>query len=104
MAELHEALTNLSPTTWDDVPKNNLSDYISKCFSAAELLVNTVPPVPDGTPFDSAQPHFQTPNAAKSAKDVFASPARPSPPDPEHTGLQKNWQVSLDTMYLSIIS
>lgn len=91
MAELHEALTYLSPTTWEDVPRDNLKDYVSKCFSAAELLVNTVPPVPDGTPFHSAQPHFTTPNSARSAKDVFPSPARPSPPDGDHLGLSKHW-------------
>jgi hypothetical protein len=76
-AELHDALAYLSPTTWEDVPKDNLSDYISKCFSAAELLVNTVPPVPDGTPFHSATPHFTTPNSAKSAKEVSSIEYKP---------------------------
>ena len=91
MAELHEALTYLSPVNWEDVPRDNLNDYVSRCFSAAELLVNSVPPVPDGTPFHTATPHFTTPNSARSAKDVFPSPARPSPPDKDHGDLVKHW-------------
>ena len=89
--ELHDALKFLSPLDWEDVPKDDLNGYLSKAFTAAELLCNTVPPVPNGTPFDSAQPQFTTPNSAKLAKEVHPSPARPAPPHKGHEDLQKHW-------------
>lgn len=91
MAELHENLTWLNPTSWEDVPKDDISAYLSQCFTAAELLVNSIPPPADGTPFEEAEPQFKIPNAAKSAKDVRPSPARAALPCTEHAELQKNW-------------
>ena len=91
MTELHDALKYLAPTEWEDVPTEDLGAYLSEHFQAAELLVNSVPPPPNGTPFTSSQPQFTTPNSAKSAKEVHPSSARPAPPDKDHEDLQKNW-------------
>ncbi|KAK3706113.1 SNF1-interacting protein [Vermiconidia calcicola] len=91
MAELHESLKYLSPIDWEDVPRDDLSSYLSQTFNAAELLVNSVPPPPSGTPFESAQPHNTTANSARSANAVHSSAARPAAPDKEHADLQKSW-------------
>ncbi|KAK3723588.1 hypothetical protein LTR37_001840 [Vermiconidia calcicola] len=91
MAELHESLKYLSPIEWEDVPRDDLSSYLSQTFNAAELLVNSVPPPPNGTPFESAQPHNTTANSARSANAVHSSAARPAAPDKEHADLQKSW-------------
>lgn len=90
-APLHDSLKYLSPTTWSEVPLSNLEPYLTSVFTAAELLINSVPPPPSGTPFDTAQPQFTTPNSAKSAKDVHSSSARPAAPDTAHADLQKHW-------------
>ncbi|KAK5173890.1 uncharacterized protein LTR77_002571 [Saxophila tyrrhenica] len=94
MADLHEALKKLSPTTWTSTPHDNngeLPTYLTDIFTAAELLVNSVPPPPNGNSFATAQPQFTTPNSAKSSKDVHSSSARPAPPDAAHAALQKQW-------------
>ena len=91
MSELHEALSYLSPMSWDDVPKDDLGGFLSKCFSSGELLCNTVPPIPNGTPFESAKPHFTTPNTAKAAKDIHSSSARPFALHKDHEDLRKSW-------------
>ena len=91
MAELHEALTWLAPLEWEDVPKDNLGSYLTEHFRAAELLVNSVPPPPSGTPFESSQPQVTTANAAKSSRELQPSPARPAPQDKDHLDLQKQW-------------
>jgi hypothetical protein len=88
---IHDSLKYLAPTNWSDLPRDSLAQYLTPCFRAAELLVNTVPAPASGTPFDNAQPQFTTPNSAKSAKDVHTSSARPAPPDAEHAELQKHW-------------
>lgn len=91
MAELHEALKSLAPTAWSDVPLDSLADYLSSRFTAGELICNSVPPPPNGTPFHSSKPHHRRPNAAKCAKEMHASAVRPHPPHTAHEGLQSNW-------------
>ncbi|KAK4507616.1 hypothetical protein PRZ48_001351 [Zasmidium cellare] len=91
MAELHEALTHLGPVDWDDVPKDNLPEYLGECFSAGELICNSVPQLPNGTPFGDSKPHLHIPNVAKSHKDIHPSTVRSQPPHKEHESLQKNW-------------
>ena len=92
MAELHEALKSLSPEHWEDLPeKDALSTYLNSCFTAAELICNSVPPAAHGTPFSASQPHLSTPNIAKSAKEMHASSVRPAPPHKDHEDLQKHW-------------
>ncbi|CAK4033466.1 Hypothetical predicted protein [Lecanosticta acicola] len=91
MAELHDALKYLGPVEWNDVPQDNLQQYLAHCFTAGELICNSVPPNPNGTAFKEAKPHHRKPNAAKSHKEIHPSAARSHPPDEEHGKLQKNW-------------
>lgn len=91
MAELHEALTHLGPVDWEEVPKDSLEQYLDDSFTAGELICNSVPPLPNGTPFSDSKPHLHMPNLAKSHKDIHPSAARASPPHKEHESLQKHW-------------
>ncbi|SMQ45882.1 unnamed protein product [Zymoseptoria tritici ST99CH_3D1] len=91
MAELHEALEWLSPTDWSDVPTDNLEPYLKDAFAAGELICNSVPPLPNGTPFNESKPHHDTPNTATSHKDMHPSTVLSPPPLEEHENLQKGW-------------
>ncbi|KAK6441187.1 hypothetical protein LTR95_002592 [Oleoguttula sp. CCFEE 5521] len=93
MAELHEALTSLSPTTWDEVPAEDasLSTYMTDVFSNSELICNSIPPPLSGTPFHDSQPQYTSPNTATGWKDMLQSSARSHPAHDEHESLQKNW-------------
>ncbi|TKA71546.1 hypothetical protein B0A55_07063 [Friedmanniomyces simplex] len=89
--ELHDALKSLAPTPYSDIPLNDLPSYLTTCFTAGELIVNSIPPPLNGEPFPTARPHHSTPNPARSAKDMHVSLARPSPPHESHEALQKYW-------------
>jgi len=91
MAELHEALKALSPIDWSDVPTDNLSPFLSTSFAASELICNTVPPPPNGEPFESCRPHHTRPNEANSAKEMHPSTVRSFPPHKDHESLQHAW-------------
>lgn len=91
MAELHDALKVLSGVEWDEVPKEGLDTYMSNIFTSCELICNSVPQPPNGTPFQESKPHFKKPNEARGWKETYASPARAHPPHHEHEDLQKNW-------------
>jgi hypothetical protein len=93
MAELHEALKNLSPVSWSDVPSNegDLKVYLSNAFTAGEIICNSVPPQTEGTPFASATPHHTTPNSATSATEIHPSTARAPLSHPSHVDLQSVW-------------
>jgi len=91
MAELHDALKVLSPTDWDDVPKDSLDSFMSNIFTQSELICNSIPPPANGTPFQESKPHFTKPNEARGWKEMYASPARSHPAHQEHEDLQKNW-------------
>ncbi|OQO03196.1 hypothetical protein B0A48_11451 [Cryoendolithus antarcticus] len=93
MAELHEALKSLSPTTWDEVPTEDasLSTYMTDVFSNSELICNSIPPPLSGTPFHDSQPQYTSPNTATGWKDMLQSSARSHPAHDEHESLQKNW-------------
>ena len=91
MADLSSALNQLAPIDWVDVPQDDLPRFLSECFNAGELLCNSVPPPPNGTPFESAKPTNTTPNAAKSASEMHASAVRSAPRFQEHEDLQKKW-------------
>jgi hypothetical protein len=90
MAELHKALETLGPIDWADVPQD-LGPFMKNLFENGELICNSVPPPPGGTAYEASQPTQPTPNAAKSAKQVVNSDARPVDPHPDHTALQKSW-------------
>nr|POE56203.1 hypothetical protein CFP56_69156 [Quercus suber] len=91
MAELHEALQALSPIAWSDVPQDSLVDFLSESFAAGELICNSLPPAPDGTPFHESTPHYSEPNLANSSDEIHASEARAYPAHESHEALQKAW-------------
>ncbi|KAK4635375.1 hypothetical protein CLAFUW4_00256 [Fulvia fulva] len=91
MAELNDALTHLGPVDWNDVPQDNLEQYLTDTFAAGELICNSVPQVPEGTPFHDSKPHHHEPNTAKSHKEMHSSHARGHPPHEEHAKLAKQW-------------
>lgn len=91
MAELHDALKYLSAVDWNDMPQDDLNQYMSDCFNAGELIANSVPHPPNGTPFSDAKPHHSLPNSAKSHKEMHPSAARAHPYHRDHESLQKNW-------------
>ena len=91
MKELHEALTYLGPVDWSEVPKDNLKQYVTECLTAGELIANSVPPNPEGTPFNASKASQTQPNQATSHKDMTASDARSDPPHADHVKLQKSW-------------
>lgn len=91
MAELHEALKALSPTEWDDVPLDDLKNYMTNLLTSGELICNSVPQPNDGIAFHDAKPHYDEPNAATSHKEVHPSTARQHLAAKEHEDLQKNW-------------
>jgi hypothetical protein len=91
MAELHEALQRLSPLEWSDVPTDNLAQFLKDAFIAGELICNSVPPIPNGTPFNESKPEHDTPNTASSHKDMHASTVLSTSTDEEHEKLQKGW-------------
>jgi hypothetical protein len=91
MSELHQALNQLGPVDWDDVPQDNLSPWIKTLFEAGELICNSVPPPAGGNDFASSHVTQPAPNSAKSSKDIVNSDARPHPPHPQHADLQKAW-------------
>lgn len=91
MADLQSALKLLAPIDWVDVPQDALPQFLSAAFDAGELLCNSIPPPPNGTPFESAKPTNGVPNAAKSASEMRASTARSAPRFQEHEDLQKKW-------------
>lgn len=90
-ADLPSALKLLSPVDWADVPQDDLAKYMADRFSAGELLCNSVPPPPNGVPFESSKPVNTVPNAAKSAAEMHPSSARSPKRFQEHEDLQKKW-------------
>lgn len=91
MAELHEALECLRPKEFSDVPTNNLESFLPEILSKAELIANSVPPPPNGTPYESAQRTRTSPQPASNAADLTKSEVRRPPPAKEHEVLQKSW-------------
>nr|POE88399.1 reticulocyte-binding protein 2 like a [Quercus suber] len=91
MAELHEALQALSPIAWSDIPQDSLADFLSESFAAGELICNSLPAAPNGTPFEDSTPHYSEPNQANSSSEIHASDARAYPVHESHEALQKGW-------------
>ena len=92
MAELHAALTNLSPLPFTDIPLDELPAFMRTHFAAGELITNSVPPPPHATaPFSTATPHHTRPNRARSAKEMHVSSVAPSTVAPEHEELRSAW-------------
>ncbi|CAA9958828.1 DUF3074 multi-domain protein [Pyrenophora teres f. maculata] len=91
MAELHEALACLRPKEFSDVPTDNLQAFLPDILSKAELIANSVPEAPNGTPYESSQRTRTEQQPATGAKDLTISRVRRPPPAPEHEALQKAW-------------
>lgn len=89
--ELHEALTVLRPKDWSDIPVDDLETFLHDVFAKAELITNSVPPPPGGDDYLSSKPARNDANAARSAKDLIPSQARPPLPAPEHQALRDSW-------------
>jgi len=91
MAELHEALACLRPKEFSDVPTDNLESFLPDILSKAELIANSIPEPPNGTPYESSQRTRTEQQPATCARDLTISCVRRPPPAPEHEELQKSW-------------
>ena len=93
MAHLHEALKNLSPISFTDVPKDEeeLSNFLESIFSRSQLLIDSVPPPPTD-PLSSTRSRANTVTSiASDVSELSTSSARPGAPISEHAILQKEW-------------
>jgi hypothetical protein len=91
MAELHEALACLRPKVFSEVPTDNLKTFLPEILSKAELIANSVPPPPNGTPYESSKHTRTSTQPAANAADLTISEVRRPPPAKEHEQLQKAW-------------
>jgi hypothetical protein len=91
MAELHEALACLRPKEFSDVPTDNLQAFLTDILAKAELIANSVPPPPNGTPYESSERTRPLQQPATSSKDLTKSEVRRPPPSQEHQNLQTSW-------------
>ncbi|CBX91740.1 hypothetical protein LEMA_P072480.1 [Plenodomus lingam JN3] len=91
MAELHKALECLRPKDFSEIPTDDLKSFLPPILANAELIANSVPPPPNGIPYESAQRTRTTPQAALNAADLTVSEVRRPPPAKEHEALQKAW-------------
>jgi hypothetical protein len=91
MSQLHKALETLRPRDFGDVPLDDLNNHLSDIFSKAELIANSVPPPPNGSPYESAQRSRSDPSGATSLAHLTVSQVRRPPVDPDHAELQKAW-------------
>jgi len=90
MSQLHEALECLRPKDFADVPVDDLESFLPQIFAKAEYIANSVPPPPNGTPYESSQRSRSDVNGARNAAGLTISSARrPSIKEQEH--LHKAW-------------
>jgi hypothetical protein len=91
MSALHEALACLRPKEFSDVPTDNLKTFLPEILSNAETIANSVPPPPDGTPYETSKRTRTSPEPATNAADLTVSEVRRPPPAEMHAQLQKSW-------------
>lgn len=91
MSQLHRALEALRPKDFDQVPLDQLQTFLSEIFANAELIANSVPPPPNGTPYESSRRSRTDAASATSAAELTVSSVRRPPPSDEHAQLQKAW-------------
>ena len=96
MAALHSALQVLSPTSFSNVPSDDLQlqTYIEDAFSKSQILIDSVPPplindLPN-SPGLRSRANTAT-SSASGASEMSASSARSDPPISAHAALQKEW-------------
>ncbi|KAJ5818146.1 hypothetical protein N7474_003737 [Penicillium riverlandense] len=87
MADLHDSLSCLQPTTWDVVPKSpdELREYVRDIFKKSRLIAESLP---DPPPYENHDPHN---GSQPETPHVVPSSARVAETDPEITTLQKQW-------------
>ena len=93
MAHLHEALKNLSPIPFSDVPQDeeHLSTFLESIFSKSQLLIDSVPPPPI-EPLSGGRSRANTSNTiASDVSELSVSSVRPDAPISEHAILQREW-------------
>lgn len=96
MAALQDALECLSPTTWEDIPKDPdaLRAYMNDISSKARLIVDSIPePPPPQPPSDAADdpPQYTHAHPSASWSRMRPSSARTGARDAETESLQKEW-------------
>lgn len=91
MSKLHDALSSLRPTSYSNIPIDDLANYLQNAFQQAELILNSVPPPPGGYDLSAAHRTRADPRPATSASEIRNSNVRPPPPDKFHEELQKVW-------------
>jgi hypothetical protein len=91
MSELHAALACLRPKDFSDVPTDSLETFLPEILANAELIANSVPPAPNGTPYESSRRTRTSSQPAANAADLTTSEVRRPPPAKAHADLQKAW-------------
>jgi hypothetical protein len=91
MAELHKALECLRPKDFSDIPTDDLKPFLTEILANAQLIANSVPAPPNGTPYESAQRSRTSPHPAINAADLTVSSVRRPPLATEHEELHKAW-------------
>ncbi|TVY89672.1 Reticulocyte-binding protein-like protein a, partial [Lachnellula willkommii] len=89
MAALHDALKTLGPLNYDETPLDDLAPFLSSTFSAAQLIVDSVPIPSASSPPTPSQGRSRS---ASSASDISLSNARTPPPEKDVEALQKEWK------------
>jgi hypothetical protein len=91
MAQLHRTLEALAPRDFSEVPLENLSDFLTDTFEAAEEIINSVPPPPSLKDACVVLSHNNLAPKATSAAEVVPSLHRLPPVHPEHEALREKW-------------
>lgn len=91
MSLLQKALENLRPKDFSEVPQDDLNLFLADLFSKAELIANSVPPPPNGTPFELSKRARSDVNGARTAADLTVSSVRRPSPTKEQEEIQKAW-------------
>ncbi|KAF9895368.1 hypothetical protein FE257_000273 [Aspergillus nanangensis] len=98
MAALQEALECLSPTSWDDVPKDpdGLRTYLNDISTKAHLIVDSIPEQPspestDSSSSSSSSLRYEHTNPSSPSSRMRPSPARFNTTDSELQSLHREW-------------
>ena len=99
MAALHDALKTLGPIDFSETPIEDLKPFLTGCFKAGELIVDSVPisaPAGDAVTSEGRDRSNTASSTASSASEISLSSARSAPPPADVEALQKEWkQVKL---------
>src|ERR1700753_1702328 len=92
-APLYTALEALQPRNFNDIPQDNtsLSDLLSKAFSSAEVIVNSVPISTPQSNDSPARTTLQPAPLATSVASLTSSPVSAPLLKPDHEELKEHW-------------